>query len=147
MMNVERRQAAANPQKRPNNRGFESACRLPEATLTITIYYFIIITQLKSWYSFYHPMEGRRLSRPRQCSKGVQSEPKAVYRSDVYDKHATAHGGIRTLVLSHSSQARYHSTTATCSSQNSTWVKLELQSTQVERSQCTKRHQSLIFTC
>ena len=58
-----------------------------------------ISTQLESWYSFYHPTEGRRLSRPRHCSKGVQPVPKAVYRSDVYDKHATAHGGIRTLVL------------------------------------------------
>jgi len=33
--------------------------------------------------------------------------PKAVYRSDVYDKHATARGGIRTSVLSHRSQACY----------------------------------------
>jgi len=66
---------------------------------------FIIITQLESWYSFYRPTESRRLSRPRHCSKGVQPVPKAVYRCDVYDKHATAHGGIRTLVLSHRSQA------------------------------------------
>jgi len=38
MMNVELRQAAANPQTRANDRGCESACRLPEATPTITIY-------------------------------------------------------------------------------------------------------------
>jgi len=38
-----------------------------------------IITQPESWHSFYHPVEGRRLSRPRQCSKGVQPVPKAVY--------------------------------------------------------------------
>ena len=31
---------------------------------------FIIITQLVSWYSFYRPTEGGRLSRPRHCSKG-----------------------------------------------------------------------------
>jgi len=68
---------------------------------------FIIITQLESWYSFYYPTEGRRLSRPRHCSKGAQPVPRAVYRSDVYDKHATAHGGIRTLILSHHSQALY----------------------------------------
>jgi len=67
----------------------------------------LFITQLESWYSFYHPTEDRRLSRPRHCSKGAQPVPKAVYRSDVYDKHATAHGGIRTLVLSHHSQACY----------------------------------------
>jgi len=30
MMNVERHQAAANPQHRPTNPGCESACRLPE---------------------------------------------------------------------------------------------------------------------
>ena len=34
--------------------------RLPESTPTITIYYYLA----KSWNSFYHPMEGRRLSRP-----------------------------------------------------------------------------------
>jgi len=55
---------------------------------------FIIITQPESWYSFYRPTEGRRLSWPRHCSKGAQPVPKAVYRSDVYDKHATAHGGF-----------------------------------------------------
>jgi len=37
---------------------------------------FIIITPLESWYSFYHPTEGRRLSRPRHCSKGVQPVPR-----------------------------------------------------------------------
>ena len=49
---------------------------------------FIIITQLVSWYSFYHPTEVRgRLSRPRHCSKGAQPVGKAVYRSDCRDKH------------------------------------------------------------
>ena len=42
---------------------------------------FIIIIQLKSWYLFYHPTQGRRLSRPRHHSKGVQPVPKAIYRS------------------------------------------------------------------
>ena len=46
-----------------------------------------IITQPESWYSFYRPTKGRRLSRPRHCSKGVQPMPKAVYRSDCRDKH------------------------------------------------------------
>jgi len=40
MMNMERRQAAADPQTRPNHRGCESACRLPEATPIIAIYYY-----------------------------------------------------------------------------------------------------------
>ena len=44
----------------------------------------IIITQLKSWYSFYRPTEGRRLSRPTHCSNGVQPVPKAVYRIVVF---------------------------------------------------------------
>jgi len=68
---------------------------------------FIIITQPESWYSFYHPTEGRRLSRPRHCSRVVLPVPKTVYRSGFYEKPATAHGGIRTLVLSHRSQACY----------------------------------------
>jgi len=46
-----------------------------------------IITQSESWYSFYRPTEGGRLSRPRHCSKDVQPEPKAVYRSGCCDKH------------------------------------------------------------
>jgi len=53
-MNVERRQAAADPQTKPNDLGCESACRLPESTPTIAIYYY---------YSIYRPTEGRRLSR------------------------------------------------------------------------------------
>jgi len=40
MMNVEWCQAAADPQTRPNDPGCESACRLPEATSTIAIYYY-----------------------------------------------------------------------------------------------------------
>jgi len=40
MMNVERRQAAADPQTRPNDPGCESAHRLPETTPTIVIYYY-----------------------------------------------------------------------------------------------------------
>ena len=46
-----------------------------------------IITQPESWYSFYRPAEGGRLSRPRHCSKGVQPVPKAVYGSGCRDKH------------------------------------------------------------
>ena len=46
-----------------------------------------IITQPESWYSFYRPTEGGKLSRPRHCSKGVQPVPKAVYCSDYRDKH------------------------------------------------------------
>jgi len=40
MMNVERRQAAADPQTRSSDPGCESTCRLPEATPTIAIYYY-----------------------------------------------------------------------------------------------------------
>ena len=48
---------------------------------------FIIITQLVSWYSFYHPAKGRRLSRSRHCNKGAQPVPKAVYCSGCREKH------------------------------------------------------------
>ena len=37
------------------------ACRLPAK---YTHHRHFIITQPESWYSFYHPTEGRRLSRP-----------------------------------------------------------------------------------
>jgi len=46
-----------------------------------------IISHPESWYSFYRPTEGGRLSRPRHCSKGVQPVPKAVYRSGCRGKH------------------------------------------------------------
>jgi len=38
-MIVDRRQAAADPQTKPNNLGCKSACRLPDSTPTIAIYY------------------------------------------------------------------------------------------------------------
>ena len=87
--------------KRP---GLSSPVGCQKATPTIAIYYYYSAQKLILILPF---MEGRRLSRPRHCSKGAQPVPKAVYHSDVYDKHATAHGEIRTLVLSHRSQACY----------------------------------------
>ena len=48
---------------------------------------FVIITQPESWYSFYQPTEGGRLSRPRHCRKGAQPVPKAVHRIGCPDKH------------------------------------------------------------
>ena len=47
----------------------------------------VITTQSISWYSFYRPTKGGRLSRPRHCSKGAQPVPKTVYRSSCHDKH------------------------------------------------------------
>jgi len=48
---------------------------------------FVIITQPESWYSFYRPMDGGRLSRPRHCKKGAQPVTKTVHRSGCHDKH------------------------------------------------------------
>ena len=56
------------------------------AAITSTIA-IVIITQPVSWHSFYRPTEGRRLRRPRHCSKGAQLVPKAAYRSSHRDKH------------------------------------------------------------
>jgi len=76
-MQTERR-VAANPQTKPTDLGCESADRLLSFAHTVAIYYY---------YSLYRLTEGGRLSRPRHCSKGAQSVPKAVYRSDCCDKH------------------------------------------------------------
>jgi len=54
------------------------------STSTIAI---VIITQPVSWYSFYRPTKGRRLSRPKHCSKGAQPVLKTVYHSSCRDKH------------------------------------------------------------
>jgi len=79
------RWVAANPQTNPIDLGCEFAENwLLLSTSTGTV---VIITQPISWYSLYCPMEGRRLSRPRHCSKGAQPMPKAVYHSSCHDKH------------------------------------------------------------
>jgi len=62
--------------------------RQKEMAATVHIHHrHLIITQPKSWYSFYCPTEGGRLSQPGHCSKGVQPMPKAVYCSGCRDKH------------------------------------------------------------
>ena len=69
-------EVATNPQTKPTDLDCASAGK--------GSYYphppspFIIINHLKSWYSFYRPTEGGRMSRPRHCTKGVQPVTKAV---------------------------------------------------------------------
>jgi len=46
LMNIERRQASTYPQTKLNNLGCESACRLPESTPTIAIYYYYLAKKL-----------------------------------------------------------------------------------------------------
>ena len=50
--------------------GCESACRLLSSTTTIAIYYYYSTREL---IIIYCPTEGRRLSWPRHCRKGVHS--------------------------------------------------------------------------
>ena len=80
------RHVAANPQTKPTDLSCEYACRLLLSTSPSP---FIIITQPESWYSFYRPTVGGRLSRSRHCSKGVQPLTKPVYRSSCSDKHSS----------------------------------------------------------
>ena len=51
------------PKTKPDDLGCESACTGCQKLHPPSPSPFII-TQPESWYSFYHPMEGRRLSRP-----------------------------------------------------------------------------------
>ena len=74
---------ATNPQTKPINLGCESAENW-QLSSTIAI---VIITQTVSWYSFYHPTKGGKLSWPKHCSKGAQPVLKTVYRSSCPDKH------------------------------------------------------------
>jgi len=94
------RQMVANPQTK--------STRLLPSTSTIAIYYYY--SAWKSWYSFYHPIEGGKLNRPRHCSKGAQAMSKAVYHGGCRDKHKCPRlaGEIRTRVLTQRSQACYH---------------------------------------
>jgi len=50
------------PKTKPNHLGCESAYTGCQSLHPASP--FIIITQPESWYSFYHPTDGRRLSRP-----------------------------------------------------------------------------------
>ena len=77
---------AANPQTKPTDFGLRVHQKEMAATVHIHHRHFII-TQPESWYSFYRPTKGGRLSRPRHCSKGVQPVPEAVYCSGCRDKH------------------------------------------------------------
>ena len=49
------------PKAKPDDLGCESACTGCQSLHPPSPF---IITQPESWYSFYHPTEGRRLSRP-----------------------------------------------------------------------------------
>ena len=59
LVNVEQRQAAADPQTKPHDLGCESACRLLSSTTTIAIYYYYSARKL---IVIYRPTEDRRLS-------------------------------------------------------------------------------------
>ena len=59
LVNVEQRQAAADPQTKPPDLGCESACRLLSSTTTIAIYYYYSTRKL---IFIYRPTEGRRLN-------------------------------------------------------------------------------------
>ena len=76
---------AASPQNKPVDLGCESAKNWQlSSTSTVAI---VIITQPIGLYSFYRPMKGGRLSRPKHCSKGAQPVHQTVYRSSCRDKH------------------------------------------------------------
>ena len=62
-MNAEQRQTAADLWTKSTDLSRRSACRQLGNYIHPPLPF--IITQPESWYSFYHPVEGRRLSRPR----------------------------------------------------------------------------------
>jgi len=109
---------AAHPQTKPVDLGIESAENWQlSSTSTIAI---VIITQPISWYSFYHPTKGGRLSRPKHCSKGAQPVLKTVYRSSRRDKHnrprCDSNLGPHTAV-----RCANHSATETCTPNMLPW--------------------------
>ena len=54
-----------------------------DSTPSTTVYtqhlHLLLLPSTKVDIHFYHPTDGRRLRRPKHCSKGVQSTAKAVY--------------------------------------------------------------------
>ena len=105
LVNVEQRQAAADPQTKPPDLGCESACfRQLSSTTTITIYYYY---SARKQILIYHPTEGRRLeltsTLQERCTQPV---PKAVNHSGCVI-NTTAHSAIQSQDLAHCSQACY----------------------------------------
>jgi len=75
--------------------GLPPGCRLLiSLPLSLTFYYY------SAWKVILILPKGRRLSRPRHCSKGVQPMPKAVCHSVCCDKYTAVHAGIWWSVLS-----------------------------------------------
>jgi len=84
-MNMAWHQAATDPQTRPNDPGFESACRLPEATATIAIYYYYSALKLITHFTTLPRVEGwGDLGTAIRCAG-------CISYSGFYDKHTTAH--------------------------------------------------------
>ena len=80
-----RAQAAVDLQTKPPDLGCESACRLLSSTTTITIYYYYSARKL---ILIYRPTEGRRLSWPRHCRKGLRTSRTQGCKSQwLCDKH------------------------------------------------------------
>jgi len=93
---------ATNRQTKPTHLGCESCSRLLPSTYTTA---FTIITQHKSWYSFYRPMisiKGGRLSRPKHCSNSVQ-QCQRLYITVAVAINITACDETQTGDLSHCS--------------------------------------------
>ena len=94
-MRTERRMAA-NPQGCEFTDIIGSYCLHPPSP------FIIIITQPESWYSFYRPMEGRRLSRPKHCRKGAAARAQDcklqwLARSTYWRRSLTPQPGTLTL--------------------------------------------------
>jgi len=60
------RRAAADPPTKPTDLDVESACI--GCDMTYIHHRHFIIIQPESWYSFYRPTEGERLSQPRHTA-------------------------------------------------------------------------------
>jgi len=69
------------PKTKPDDLGCESACTGCQSLHPPSP--FIIITQPESWYSFYRPREGRRLSRPSWLVTYRDGLPVWVWRSAI----------------------------------------------------------------
>jgi len=76
--------------------------RQKEMTAIVRIHHrHFIITQPESWYSFYHPTEGGRLSGPIDTAVRVCSPYPRLYIAVAVMINTTAGGEIGTWVLSH----------------------------------------------
>ena len=94
-MSAARRLVATDLWTKPIGLNHKPACRLP---VNYTHHRHFIITQPESWYSFCHPTEGRRLSRPSWLATYQDGLPARSTHTVIYPSTNRARSRVTSLI-------------------------------------------------